>query len=102
MTFEKALKALKEGRKVFRKSWADSSYVAFSETHPEILMKYRMSTDNPFGAYDFLDGGFYANDWEIHNKIQESRYDMKEVLKYALDGIESQIRCQKLYQEGAY
>lgn len=67
MDFGAALRELKKGESVKRKSWADNSYLSLQENKLTYKSKYALSyAENIIGSSDIL-----ANDWVVVLKLPQ-------------------------------
>lgn len=94
MKFEKALEAMKQGKKVRRKVWGSSIKYAHMNNirkRVDLISSLNMAFDDNF--YIFEDGGLLADDWEIYEEPQK---EPEMTAGHAIEVLETIRRTCKL------
>lgn len=97
MTFEKAIEAMKQWKKVKRKSWDSSIKYAHMNNvrkRVDLISGLSMGFDNNF--YNFEDGGLLADDWEIYEEPKKEPEMTAEKASKILDLIPDYINVGEL------
>ena len=66
MTFEKALEAMKQGKKIRRKFWDQNVCIGLDDTNIIRNMTYESGSYKYCMPTEFMSRDFLADDWEIH------------------------------------
>lgn len=88
MTFEKALEAMRKGKKIWNKNldkehgWSEGTYLAISDDKIKFYENNCVSTDYPYHLNPFLSGFILSDDWEIYEpekKVEPDAFSNLEI-----------------------
>lgn len=84
MTFEKALEAMKQGKKVHRKAWTNGIAVALDSKNK--IRYWIKDDDNHYGGeYIFNSIEVFADDWEICRESNKEENELSSSVKLLSD-----------------
>lgn len=84
MTFEKALEAMRHGKRVYRKAWTNGIAVALDSKNK--IRYWIKDDDNHYGGeYIFNSIENFADDWEIYEEPQEEENELSSSVKLLSD-----------------